>query len=264
MEIVIATETSYTSLLAPVAGSLDVLVVMALRFSGICSQIHKPRQVITGVLLISMVWFILNTILLVSYQWNIALNHVKMNDRLRQENNSDNLEFQEKLETAERLIKQLPRGISEVEDSLNKIDTSLEFSPDAGKGLHSIVLGKELISQIETNSFEEEKMTSKLRVGKRNNSPKIFETKHFFEVKTIPLRSLSRHSKVTKVVVRNPDLPDVNARETNGPGEDGRAVVVLKSEKSFEKEGYNKFAFNEYVSGKISLMRSIPDTRSPG
>lgn len=248
----------------PVAGSLDVLFVMAFRFSGICSQIHKPRQVITVALLISMVWFVLNTILLVSYQWNIALNHVKINDRLRQENNSDNLGFQEKSETAERLTKQLPRGISDVEDSLNKIDTSLEFSQDVGKRLRSTVLGKELISQIETNSFEEEKMTSKLRVGKRNSSPKILEAKPFFVVKTTPLRNLNRHSKVTKVAVRNPDLPDVNARETNGPGEDGRAVVVVKSEKSFEKEGYNKFAFNEYVSGKISLIRSIPDTRSPG
>ena len=237
---------------------------MAFRFSGICSQIHKPRQVITVALLTSLVWFILNTVLLISYQGNIALNHVKMNDRLREESNSDNLGFEEKLEAAERVIKQLPRGISEVEDFHGKIDSSLEFLSAAGKRLQSKVMGKELVNQIESNSFEKEKMTRKLRVRERNNLPKIIETKHFFEMKKTPLRNLSRHSKVTKVVVRIPDLPDMNARDPNGPGEDGRAVVVVKSEKRFEKEGYNKFAFNEYVSGKISLIRSIPDTRSLG
>lgn len=54
------------------------------------------------------------------------------------------------------------------------------------------------------------------------------------------------------------------ARDPNGPGENGQAVNINESEKKEETEGYNQHAFNELASRKISLHRSIPDTREPG
>lgn len=54
------------------------------------------------------------------------------------------------------------------------------------------------------------------------------------------------------------------ARNPNGPGENGQAVNINESEKKEESEGYNQHAFNELASRKISLHRSIPDTREPG
>ncbi|XP_031560548.1 polypeptide N-acetylgalactosaminyltransferase 13-like isoform X2 [Actinia tenebrosa] len=54
------------------------------------------------------------------------------------------------------------------------------------------------------------------------------------------------------------------ARDPNGPGENGQAVSIKENEKKEETEGYNQHAFNELASRKISLHRSIPDTREPG
>lgn len=52
--------------------------------------------------------------------------------------------------------------------------------------------------------------------------------------------------------------------DLNGFGEDGKFVVVLVKEKYNEKDGYNKYVFNEYVSVKIFFEWFILDIWSFG
>lgn len=55
-----------------------------------------------------------------------------------------------------------------------------------------------------------------------------------------------------KLVYRDPSLP----------GEMGRGYDVPDEEKEKEKEGYEKHAFNQYVSDMISIHRSLEDFRN--
>ena len=55
-----------------------------------------------------------------------------------------------------------------------------------------------------------------------------------------------------KLVHRDPSLP----------GEMGRGYDVPDEEKEKEKEGYEKHAFNQYVSDMISIHRSLEDFRN--
>lgn len=51
-------------------------------------------------------------------------------------------------------------------------------------------------------------------------------------------------------------------RDPNLPGELGHGVTVGSSEKEKEKEGYDRHAFNQLVSDKISIHRSLEDYRN--
>ena len=92
----------------------------------------------------------------------------------------------------------------------------------------------------------------------------MLKKKQISAVRTIPTENPRKNAEDTKAAEHVPTIPDVKARDPNGPGEGGKAVIVEEAEKKNEKGGYNKYAFNEYVSHKISLVRSIPDTRSTG
>ncbi len=50
-------------------------------------------------------------------------------------------------------------------------------------------------------------------------------------------------------------------RDQKGPGEFGQGVAVSPDEKEKEKEGYKKHAFNQLVSDRISVHRSLKDYR---
>lgn len=50
--------------------------------------------------------------------------------------------------------------------------------------------------------------------------------------------------------------------DPKGPGEHGKGVNTFPWEESKVKEGWARASFNEYVSDKISLERSIPDPRN--
>ena len=212
-----------------------------------CGQIRRPQQAIIVALATSIVWFIFNTVILITYQGNIALNLVKVANT---KPGFDGI-----------TPKQLPHEIFTVDHFEGEFDIAEKLLQDIDK--QNLVMVNEIIDENETNSFEKEHKARKMRLDKGKNSRNL-KKKFASDVRTTPDKNLRSDSKVTKVVVHIRDLPDVNARNPNGPGEDGNAVAVAKSEKRNEKEGYNKYAFNEYVSRKISLVRSIPDTRSPG
>ena len=52
--------------------------------------------------------------------------------------------------------------------------------------------------------------------------------------------------------------------QQNGPGENGAGVVTNVGEQQLVADGWKMASFNQYVSDKISLERSVPDTRHHG
>ncbi|XP_076069470.1 putative polypeptide N-acetylgalactosaminyltransferase 9, partial [Oratosquilla oratoria] len=80
--------------------------------------------------------------------------------------------------------------------------------------------------------------------------------------------------KVEDEIIEEPEEPHevhhqqevlLPPQELNGPGEMGKPVVLPKDldpeTKKLVDEGWQKNAFNQYVSDKISLHRSLPDPR---
>ena len=198
--------------------------------------------------------------MLISYQGNIASND-QVARRLRQENKNYQRGFDQQLEDVNKRSKLLPRGISEVEDFEEELDiTNREIVQDKGRRN----LGTKVIDKIENNSLKKQELMRKPRIQKTKKKPIVRKKKQISAVKTIPPEYRRKRTEGANDAVHVPKFPDVKARDPNGPGEDGKAVVVATGEKKNEKEGYSKYAFNEYVSEKISLVRSIPDTRSPG
>lgn len=51
-------------------------------------------------------------------------------------------------------------------------------------------------------------------------------------------------------------------RDTSSPGERGKGYSVGKEDKEKEKQGYDKHAFNQLVSDRISIYRSLEDYRN--
>ncbi len=69
-----------------------------------------------------------------------------------------------------------------------------------------------------------------------------------------------------KTVTHEPYFQNTRAADKNGPGLLGQAGMLgqlLGMDKEREKEGYKKHSFNEFLSRKISLHRSLGDPRYP-
>lgn len=49
--------------------------------------------------------------------------------------------------------------------------------------------------------------------------------------------------------------------DPNSPGERGAPVKILAQDSAKIKESYDQYGFNQYISDKISLHRSVPDIR---
>ena len=50
-------------------------------------------------------------------------------------------------------------------------------------------------------------------------------------------------------------------RENDGPGEQGNPVTTSSEDNDERNKAYRNYGFNQFVSDKISLNRTIPDTR---
>ena len=48
-----------------------------------------------------------------------------------------------------------------------------------------------------------------------------------------------------------------------GPGENGEPLDTKPEENSEKERAYSLYGFNQYISDKISLHRTLPDTRHP-
>lgn len=66
-----------------------------------------------------------------------------------------------------------------------------------------------------------------------------------------------------KILISEFWTPEKQKTYRNGPGENGEPVKTLPAEESKKDEAYSEYGFNQYISDKISLERSITDTRSP-
>ena len=57
--------------------------------------------------------------------------------------------------------------------------------------------------------------------------------------------------------------PDLNGHfNPSDPGEGGVAVATKSEEIKLQNMAYAEYGFNQFISDKISLHRSLPDTRS--
>lgn len=224
-------------------------------------QVHRPRQVIVVALLTSIFWFALNTVILVSYQVNIASNELKAAHSFRQENNEDDLlGFERQWEDTNKAKKILPRGISEVglEGEEFDIINNEILQHKSNRGTRVIENG--LTNRNEVESLKKGHLNRKIELETRKKKPKILKNKLISAVKSIEPDDPKKDKHNTNVgggIKTNPHDP-------NGPGENGKPVLISAKEKKNEKDGYSKHAFNEYASSKISFERFIPDTRSSG
>lgn len=224
--------------------------------------VHQPRQVIVVVLLTSIFWFVFNTLIIISYQGNIGSNDRKSALLFRHENKKIRRGFDKQLgDVSKGQEASVTRGnhkngeeLQEELDTINK-----EITED--KRDHGInVMKKGLKSDNKIIYLNKQQLSRNKESRAIRKEPKMAKKKQITAVKIQP----KKHIEHSKDAERIPTIPDVNARDPNGLGEGGRAVVFEGSEKKKEKEGYSKYAFNEYASQKISLVRSIPDTRSAG
>lgn len=215
-------------------------------------QVHRPRQIIIVALLTSIFWFALNTLILISYQLNIASNELKVVHSLRWENKNASFDFERQSELTNKAGKLSPRGISEVGfhgEEFDIINNEI-FQRKSSRDTQDIVKEKDSLIKGQFNK--------NTRLEKRKKKPKLLKKKHLSAVRSVepndPKIERGDRNIVGVVIPHDP----------HGPGEDGKPVVVSAKEKPNEKDGYNKYAFNEYASAKISLERSLPDTRSSG
>lgn len=214
-------------------------------------QVHKPRQVIIVALLTSIFWFALNTVILVSYQVNIASNELKVAHSVRHENKNNQLGFEWQSEDKNEEKKLLPHGISEVGlHGAEKLDTNNEIRSQHKPNHDTLQARQEFI--------QNHKLNRNTRLETRKKKPKLLKKKLISAVRSIPPEDIRKDTADTNIGGIK------KTRDPNGPGEYGKAVVIPAEEKKNEKDGYSKYAFNEYASTKISLERSIQDTRTSG
>jgi len=118
------------------------------------------------------------------------------------------------------------------------------------------------------------------RIGRDADEADAFGGDAFLRLRDrlVPTNNQSTHgessSEVARVIHEKPEqvaAPQLeNPRQNlNGPGEMGKAFEVNKDRLTPEErrkydEGFQKNAFNGYVSDLISLHRSLPDVRDPG
>ena len=56
-------------------------------------------------------------------------------------------------------------------------------------------------------------------------------------------------------------VPEKRLAKVTGPGDAGRPVHGKPDEEELMKQSYVEYGFNQFISDKISLNRTVPDTR---
>lgn len=67
----------------------------------------------------------------------------------------------------------------------------------------------------------------------------------------------------TKILIDKFWTPEKKKEYRSGPGANGEPVKTKPADETKKQESYTEYGFNQYVSDKISLERSIVDTRNP-
>lgn len=209
-------------------------------------RIHRPRQVIVVVFLTSVFWFLLNTFILFTYQ---GYRPADIGEEFRRTIRGEGDELLVELERA----------------SKNRESSKLRFQPRDKVNIRSNIAGGIENADLDSLNIARGKFGSNTRerLGKRILPSFSLQTEQTFSRKRVAtgtISDVSWNTKRTKFL----DESTSPSRDPKGPGEQGRAVTIGEDEKDAEKEGYSKHAFNELASRKISLHRSIPDTRNPG
>ncbi len=138
-------------------------------------------------------------------------------------------------------------------------------------------------NEISTNSADKVKSKDQSfshRVGRDADEADAFGGDAFQRLRDrlVPIANKSLHVESSSEVVRAiHDKPEQVAapqfdnpkQDMNGPGEMGKGFEVDKEKLTPEErrkydEGFQKNAFNGYVSDLISIHRSLPDVRDPG
>ena len=209
-------------------------------------RLHRPRQVIVVVFLTSVFWFLLNTIILFTYQGS---RPVGADGGYRRAIRGER----------DELLVQFGRASEIRARSKLPLDAARDKKRLAGN-IAGRIESKQPIHAA-TTAHEGLEADARDNVGKGISASFTSKTKQASNQRQIAITTiLSWHAKTPKFL----DESTNPSRDPNEPGEQGRPVTIGEDEKDAEKEGYKKHAFNELASRKISLHRSIPDTRNPG
>ena len=228
--------------------------------------LRRPRQVIVVALLTSIFWFMLNIILLYTYQGNIFLSlrqGVQRQGEGRANNLPGNLNGL-RLPRGEPHQKEQQKEQQQEHDFLENLPDNKESKEEENED-----------SNKDNKPEEREKNRIKQHIG-NGKSPTSSENSdlHGADQEIKVTEKKDNESIKRKVTVETAQIQPTKEefkfetepvlRDPHGPGENGQAVNIEENEKKEESEGYDQHAFNELASRKISLHRSIPDTREPG
>lgn len=216
-------------------------------------KIYRPKQVIIVALLTSLFWFILNIGLLFTYQGSSVVT-IRQGSSILGEHDSS----QVAVNLPGNLNVKLTRGQSN-DQSDNDNTTPSRQTETANK----INNEKEQKENLEKKHLQITSAKIKYKAVRFLSDKFNFKKKNKLinENKNEPVDPQIEPTKPKEVFDFD---KEEDKRDPNGPGEHGQAVVINANEKEEENKGFNKHAFNELASRKISLHRSIPDTREVG
>ena len=67
--------------------------------------------------------------------------------------------------------------------------------------------------------------------------------------------------KAKTLLVNDFWVPEKSLVKVIGPGDGGNPVYTSTSEEKQKEMSYKEYGFNQFISDKISLNRTVPDTR---
>ena len=71
----------------------------------------------------------------------------------------------------------------------------------------------------------------------------------------------SEEVKAKTLLISDFWVPEKGLFKLMGPGDGGRPVYTSPREEQLKQQSYVEYGFNQYISDKISLNRTLPNTR---